>query len=187
MSVTVLVTKKKEEDYCMGSCCDYSEPLHKVITADTLEQALSQAATIAYRFPKGSWDSRPRVFVIAEELTNSEQWKGLVAARKEQEAEKQRKIEAEKTRAGVLKAKKDRLGRLQAQLAGLLDPREVIERVGADIAALEAEIEAEPPVQEFNVHTEHCCAEHKACKYGDKDCPVATGHLPTSYPCNCNW
>jgi len=35
-----------------------------------------------------------------------------------------------------------------------------------------------------NVHTEHCCFEH-GCKYGDEDCPVATGLQKQSYPCEC--
>lgn len=33
-----------------------------------------------------------------------------------------------------------------------------------------------------NVHTEHCCFEH-GCKYGEDDCPVATGLQKQSYPC----
>jgi len=33
-----------------------------------------------------------------------------------------------------------------------------------------------------NVHTEHCCIHH-GCKYNDDDCPVETGQLPQSYPC----
>jgi len=37
-----------------------------------------------------------------------------------------------------------------------------------------------------NVHTEHCCIRH-GCKYGDSDCPVVTGALEQSYPCeDCN-
>lgn len=32
------------------------------------------------------------------------------------------------------------------------------------------------------VHTEHCCIEH-GCKYGDDDCPVATGIKYQSYRC----
>lgn len=50
-----------------------------------------------------------------------------------------------------------------------------------------AEILAGGPVPEAppaatNVHTEHCCREH-GCKYGDADCPVATGAQPQSGPC----
>jgi hypothetical protein len=37
-----------------------------------------------------------------------------------------------------------------------------------------------------DVHTEHCCEEHKACKYMDLDCTVATGQKKASYPCNCD-
>lgn len=33
-----------------------------------------------------------------------------------------------------------------------------------------------------NVHTEHCCICH-SCKYGDANCPVATGKQFQSYPC----
>lgn len=33
-----------------------------------------------------------------------------------------------------------------------------------------------------NVHTEHCCFVH-GCKYGDDDCPVATGKQMQSFPC----
>lgn len=32
------------------------------------------------------------------------------------------------------------------------------------------------------VHQEHCCASH-GCKYGEDDCPVYTGELRQSYPC----
>jgi predicted nucleic acid-binding Zn-ribbon protein len=32
------------------------------------------------------------------------------------------------------------------------------------------------------VHTEHCCQRH-GCKYSDKDCPVAQGRKPQSFPC----
>jgi (p)ppGpp synthase/HD superfamily hydrolase len=38
-----------------------------------------------------------------------------------------------------------------------------------------------------NVHTRHCCDEHKHCKYGDDDCPVATGFQRADYRCNCEW
>lgn len=37
-----------------------------------------------------------------------------------------------------------------------------------------------------DVHTEHCCGEHKSCKYGEEDCPVVIGSKRASYPCNCN-
>lgn len=43
------------------------------------------------------------------------------------------------------------------------------------------------PDDQQDVHTEHCCEEHKSCKYGDKDCPVATGVKYASYDCNCGW
>lgn len=36
-------------------------------------------------------------------------------------------------------------------------------------------------VDDKNVHTEHCCVT--SCKYGDHDCPVATGLQKPSYPC----
>ncbi len=36
-----------------------------------------------------------------------------------------------------------------------------------------------------DVHTEHCCEEHRQCKYGNVYCPVATGKKHASYPCNC--
>ena len=35
---------------------------------------------------------------------------------------------------------------------------------------------------EKNVHTEHCCLKH-GCKYGDRDCPVATGKQEQSSHC----
>jgi len=31
------------------------------------------------------------------------------------------------------------------------------------------------------VHSTHCCTY--GCKYGDKDCPVATGTIEPEYPC----
>lgn len=33
-----------------------------------------------------------------------------------------------------------------------------------------------------DVHTEHCCLIH-GCKYGDEDCPVATGKKAQSFEC----
>lgn len=33
-----------------------------------------------------------------------------------------------------------------------------------------------------NVHTAHCCIRH-GCKYGEEDCPVATGKHKQTYPC----
>jgi hypothetical protein len=37
------------------------------------------------------------------------------------------------------------------------------------------------------VHTRHCCFKH-GCKYGDEDCPVATGEEKQEYKCeSCNW
>jgi hypothetical protein len=46
-----------------------------------------------------------------------------------------------------------------------------------------------PPEASKNqdVHTEHCCGQHKRCKYGDEYCPVANGQKAPSYPCNCDW
>jgi (p)ppGpp synthase/HD superfamily hydrolase len=40
-----------------------------------------------------------------------------------------------------------------------------------------------------DVHTEHCCGEHKHCKYGQEDdaCTVARGTKLASYRCNCAW
>jgi hypothetical protein len=36
------------------------------------------------------------------------------------------------------------------------------------------------------VHTTHCCAVH-GCKYGDHTCPVVTGEVEQTYPCqDCN-
>lgn len=32
------------------------------------------------------------------------------------------------------------------------------------------------------VHESHCC-EYHGCKYGDEDCPVASGQLKQLYPC----
>jgi len=37
-------------------------------------------------------------------------------------------------------------------------------------------------VDKVGVHVTHCCVVH-GCKYGDKDCPVATGELDQKYPC----
>jgi hypothetical protein len=41
-------------------------------------------------------------------------------------------------------------------------------------------------LEDIDVHTEHCCEKHKACKYGDLECTVATGQKKASYPCNCD-
>jgi hypothetical protein len=44
-----------------------------------------------------------------------------------------------------------------------------------------------PEPKEKDVHTEHCCIEHKRCKYGDDDtCTVAGLGFKPSYPCNCD-
>jgi hypothetical protein len=34
----------------------------------------------------------------------------------------------------------------------------------------------------IGVHTSHCCLQH-GCKYGDDDCPVASGGHKQEYPC----
>lgn len=39
------------------------------------------------------------------------------------------------------------------------------------------------PVDDTDVHTEHCCHEH-GCKYGDEDCSVARGRKSQSFPCD---
>lgn len=36
-----------------------------------------------------------------------------------------------------------------------------------------------------DVHTSHCCEQHKQCKYGDPHCTVATGRKRAEYRCNC--
>jgi hypothetical protein len=36
-----------------------------------------------------------------------------------------------------------------------------------------------------DVHTEHCCAIHRHCKYGNRKCTVTNGQKKPSYPCNC--
>jgi len=45
------------------------------------------------------------------------------------------------------------------------------------------------PVQKSlrrDVHTEHCCLEHRICKYGEEDhCTVVQGWADPTYPCNC--
>jgi len=47
----------------------------------------------------------------------------------------------------------------------------------------------EPPFLDSNkkdAHTEHCCAKHRHCKYGNRKCTVVTGKKQPSYPCNCH-
>lgn len=39
-------------------------------------------------------------------------------------------------------------------------------------------------VQEIGVHIAHCCAVVHGCKYGDEDCPVATGRMAPSDKCH---
>ncbi len=34
----------------------------------------------------------------------------------------------------------------------------------------------------IGVHASHCCKWH-GCKYGDPDCPVASGEAEQEYPC----
>lgn len=55
---------------------------------------------------------------------------------------------------------------------------------------------APEPLENQDVHTEHCCGKHKHCKYGNETegrfnyaglCTVANGQKAPSYPCNCDW
>ena len=40
---------------------------------------------------------------------------------------------------------------------------------------------------EYGVHKNHCCKRH-GCKYGQDDCPVASGEVEQLYPCeSCGW
>jgi hypothetical protein len=34
----------------------------------------------------------------------------------------------------------------------------------------------------YGVHQTHCCIKH-GCKYGDEDCPVASGEIKQDYVC----
>lgn len=36
-----------------------------------------------------------------------------------------------------------------------------------------------------DAHTEHCCATHRHCFYGNKKCSVVSGKKTPSYPCRC--
>lgn len=38
-----------------------------------------------------------------------------------------------------------------------------------------------------DVHTRHCCGEHKRCKYGDPNCTVVKELKLPDFPCNCEW
>jgi hypothetical protein len=38
------------------------------------------------------------------------------------------------------------------------------------------------PEKKWGVHETHCCLEH-GCKYGDRNCPVATGQIKQAYLC----
>jgi hypothetical protein len=50
-----------------------------------------------------------------------------------------------------------------------------------------AEAQGLAPIRK-DVHTEHCCSEHKQCKYFDEaNCSVCQGWAKASYPCNCNY
>jgi len=43
------------------------------------------------------------------------------------------------------------------------------------------------PKEKWGVHETHCCLEH-GCKYGDRNCPVATGQIKQAYMCEvCNY
>ena len=45
----------------------------------------------------------------------------------------------------------------------------------------------EPTEEQKDVHTEHCCLEHRRCKYGDEEtCTVVGLGFKPSYPCNCD-
>lgn len=54
------------------------------------------------------------------------------------------------------------------------------------------------PLNNQDVHTKHCCGQHKRCKYGLEEgriregyemeqCTVVSGKKAPSFPCNCNW
>lgn len=48
----------------------------------------------------------------------------------------------------------------------------------------------EPPeldAEKRDVHTEHCCAKHHKCKYGNSKCTVISGKKKPSYSCNCEF
>ena len=38
------------------------------------------------------------------------------------------------------------------------------------------------PKERYGVHQTHCCILH-GCKYGNEDCPVASGEILQEYPC----
>jgi len=56
-----------------------------------------------------------------------------------------------------------------------------------DIVKKRKEPEGTVP-KNIDVHTEHCCGEHKRCKYMQEEtsCTVALGLRPASFPCNCD-
>jgi len=56
----------------------------------------------------------------------------------------------------------------------------------AEISKVRVMLDGAEPEENRDVHTEHCCGFHKACKYDNDRCPVATGAKRPSYPCNCN-
>lgn len=78
----------------------------------------------------------------------------------------------------------------------LKELQEALEKAKKDFPDANLDANLSPPKPEFqpsyylldekDVHTEHCCEKHKACKYMDLDCTVATGQKKASYPCNCD-
>lgn len=49
-----------------------------------------------------------------------------------------------------------------------------------------ANITNKPKIKD--VHTSHCCGEHKVCKYGEEDsCTVCNNPETAEYPCNCGY
>jgi hypothetical protein len=55
-----------------------------------------------------------------------------------------------------------------------------------EILKVEIMLRGAEPKENQDVHTEHCCKLH-GCKYGDDDCPVATGKKRQSHTCQSCW
>lgn len=129
MSVRIALLK----DHNYGPYDDDSGGLAEIYEAPTLEEAISRAAADAHPYPQGQWDTTPRLFVLAEELTADTRFLS--------EIERHRlaiRLETDRLRQEeATRQQRDRLERLRQELSTLLAPEDEISKLRARIAEVE--------------------------------------------------
>jgi len=121
------------KDHNYGPYDDESSGLHEIYEAPTLDEAIDLAAAEAHPYPQGGWDSSPRLFVLAEEITTDPRFLS--------EIERHRvalRLEADRLRQEeVTMQQRDRLERMRKELSTLLAPEDKIEELRARIEEIE--------------------------------------------------